>query len=229
MIAAKSSQFFIFNERLRAKAGSAAARAWSLFVVLSFVLLFSTAATAGGPTSEKLAWKISDWTILSRAAANEPGFGKLSEGYTLEAKVVGGRSDLIPEGTLRITLNAFSPAATSATQHKGRWYVRGTWVLSAANAPDPSLLKVGQRRRPPGALVGRIQAELPFNPATSSKPWSGHLLLPQTQFVPADMSGPAWPLRGDGALTLAPNRRGGSLSLQLRLWPHHITSQEKSS
>ena len=226
MKVAKSCQFFMQCGDRNAK--SVVRRGFRPLFLLTFVLLLPLAAMAGGPTYEKLTWSVSEWRVVSRAAENAPENGKLSEGYTLEAKVVGGRGDLIPEGTLRITLNTFSPAATSATQRKGRWYVRGTWVLADAHAPDASQLKGAQRRRPPGGLVGRIQAELPFNPATSSKPWSGHLILPQTQFVSADMSGPPWPMRGEGALSLEPNRRGGSLSLQLRLWPH-TTQKERSS
>jgi hypothetical protein len=178
-------------------------------------------AEAAGPAGTEVNWQISELKVVNAGHSEATAEGSLTQDYVLEGKVSGGSSDLISDGTVRVTLSAFSPAADSTTQKKGRWYVRGSFTLIDAKLPG-----VGGGRYPPGTLTGRIQAELAFDPSTSPNLWLGQAVLPITRFAPIDSAVVPMPIRGEGQFTAVPGRQAGKLSLRLKLWSN---PKEKSS
>jgi hypothetical protein len=178
-------------------------------------------AQAAGPAGSDVTWQISEFKVVDAGRNETTAEGSLTQDYVLEGKVSGGSADLISDGIVRVSLSAFSPAADSTTQKKGRWYVRGSFTLIDAKLPG-----IGGGRYPPGTLTGRIQAELAFDPSTSSNLWLGQAVLPITRFAPIDSAVVPMPIRGEGQFTLVPGRQAGKLSLRLKLWSN---SKEKSS
>jgi hypothetical protein len=170
--------------------------------------------------AEELTWHIQELKVVDAGRAESTPQGSLTHNYVLEGKVSGGDERLIGDGKVRILLSAFSPAANSATQKVGRWYVKGSLSLIDAKAP----VTVGGRY-PPGTLTVRLKADLAFDPLTSQKLWLGQLALPMTRFAPAISGAMPQPIRGEGQIFIGGDTQIGSISLRIKLWSN---LQEKS-
>jgi hypothetical protein len=193
----------------------------TLLALAPFMVNGHGAAQAAGPTDSEVTWQISELKVASAGSNETTAEGSLTKDYVLEGKASGGSAELIGDGTVRVTLSAYSPAADSATQKKGRWYVRGSFTLIDARVPG-----IGGGRYPPGTLTGRIQTELAFDPSNSPNLWLGQVVLPITRFAPFDSAAAPLPIRGEGQFTVVPGRQAGKLSLRLKLWSN---PKEKSS
>lgn len=190
---------------------------WAIVIGSLLVVLVSasTLAAASGIkkapsiTDETVIWELTEATILDLGQTNTDGMGTLTQGYTIEAKAktkVKDKYNVLPEGNLRLTLSAFSPAQDMPGQKAGFWYVEGKWKLTKKDA-DPEKLKV---RHNSEVIAGSVKAKLDFNPATGQGNWTG------VAWVPMSLAAGKWS-KGEGTLTLDQNLNG-DLFLPLEIW-----------
>jgi hypothetical protein len=132
--------------------------------------------------------------------------GTLTTGYVLEGRARATKGTLVPQGTFRLTLSAFSPARDARKQKAGTWYVEGRFTLTEAGA-DPRVVRV---RHNPHVVEGKIRAALPASPTGGQGNWSAKAFVAGARV--ADRSA----RRSRGSLTFDA-ARDGKLLLDLDL------------
>jgi hypothetical protein len=163
-------------------------------------------AIAPQALAEDQAWALSD------VAIDEPGQpSPLADGtivrYVLQGAVHATSSTIVKEGSFQLIVSAFQPNHDMPGQRAGRWYIRGDWSITDAQAPPPAR---GQRHRR-GVMAGTLVSELDANPFAATDAFTLPLHLPMT------LTEAGWVLgkgtltihdaRGDGSITLVVNRR----------------------
>ncbi len=163
-------------------------------------------------------WNLTAPTIVSKGQPYVSREGEFTRDFILESKAtaVDQTGAVVPAGTLKLVLSAFSPAYDQRGQKKGSWYVGGKWFLTDSSLA-PSDGSPSARHRA-GEMSGQIKAELAFNPFVTQKNWTAKAWLPMTRIAPAAQAASSQPARGEGVLTLD-DRREGKFSLNLKLWP----------
>jgi hypothetical protein len=141
-----------------------------------------------------------------------PG-GVLTTGFTIEAKAKSKSDLLVPEGTFRLTLSAFSPAADMPAQRAGFWYIQGKWTLVDKNADKAADKKAAKARHNLYTMEGRVHSALPFNPALEQ----GRNMSMKAS-VPMSPAAGQWVRGKKGVLTLNAGLEG-EIQLPLTLGP----------
>lgn len=159
---------------------------------------------------ESVTWGLSKITVVDPGQTVYSDEGVLTQGYTLEAKSKTKDGKLIPEGTFRLTLTAFSPAAPMMGQEPGVWYVKGKWTVIDKYALD-------DEKHSRGVVSGYVGAELGFNPALDQLAWTAPADLPMSTVTQVTTDGLQWAY-GDGVLMLDPTAEG-ELQLDLMVYP----------
>ncbi|HET7832271.1 MAG TPA: hypothetical protein VFK88_04830, partial [Gallionella sp.] len=160
-------------------------------------------------------WNLTSATVVDKGQTSNIE-GKLVQNFTLEAKATATNQadSLVPAGTFRLVMSAFSPASDQRGQKKGVWYVHGKWTLTDEKAPA-----AGHAGPQAGVISGQINAELPFNPIATPKDWVGKIRLPIARIVPVGQTGTMQLSRGGEGTLALDSKREGKLSLNLRLQP----------
>lgn len=190
-----------------------------LQLLAGFSLSIAPAMALEAPESTTLdstmTWNLTEAKVISKGQVEVLREGEFTHDFILESKVtaINPSGSVVPGGTLRLVLSAFSPAYDQRGQKKGAWYVGGLWTLT-----DSTISPSTDGKHRAGEMSGRIKAELTFNPFVTPKNWTANLWLPMTRIAPAAQAASSQPARGEGALTLD-DKREGKLSLTLRLWP----------
>lgn len=162
------------------------------------------------------------WQLKNVRKASPGQEVRLKEGqhvheYVLEADAESSQQDIFSnfsKARFRMNVDVFSPNRDMPGQTKGKWYVQGKWTLEP-DVRDQGALQAGALT---GAVSGRIQAELSFNPTVVNKAWQGSARIPMSR-VRADSAGTGVrPLRGEGAVAFDSGSEG-SLAVNLKLWP----------
>ncbi len=163
-------------------------------------------------------WNLTAPTVVSKGQTHVSREGEFTRDFILESKAtaVDQTGAVVPAGTFKLVLSAFSPAYDQRGQKKGSWYVGGKWFLTDSSLA-PSDGSPSARHRA-GEMSGQIKAELTFNPFVTQKNWTAKVWLPMTRIAPAAQAASSQPARGEGALTLD-DKREGKFSLNLKLWP----------
>jgi len=161
-------------------------------------------------------WTFSDTKVVSKGSVDYMTEGEFTRDFILESKVTATSKagSVVPDGTLKLVLSAFSPAYDQHGRRKGAWYVWGKWTLTDSHITHSS--RTGRQNT--GEISGRLSAELDFNPIVTQKNWTAKIRLPMTRIAPVSEAGSSQPARGEGALIMD-NMRGGTISLNLKLWP----------
>lgn len=189
-----------------------------IILMIATVTIYATAEAARPViTDDVVIWDLTQTVVVSAGQtitipADNSGFpgGVLTEGYVLESKAKSKSGKLVPEGTFRLTLSAFTPARDYGEQKAGIWYVQGEWTVIDKNADaDPEAKKSRHNRY---KVEGRIQTELLFNPAERMAGWSSEAM------VPMSIAAGQWARGSNGVLTLN-SQLEGDLYLTLKLWP----------
>ncbi len=177
-----------------------------LLVVASTLAAASPLIRKAPTASETVIWKLSKAQVVDPGQTTATQEGTLTTGYTIEA-TAKSKEKLVPEGTFRLTLSAFSPSKDMPGQKVGRWYVVGKWSITDKNAkPDSDKL-----RHTPDVLKGDLQADLTFNPAASPGNFSALARFPMS------LIGGRW---GKGEGTFSVNGQlEGDLFMALERWP----------
>lgn len=180
-----------------------------LILVAAIALLAINSIGAKEPViaQEMVIWEISKATVVDPGSFEEMDEGQFFKGYTIEAKAKAKHNNVVPEGTFRLTLDAFSPNEDMGSQKAGFWYVQGHWTITKKNAPQNEL-KV---KHNPNKAEGFLIAELAANPVTTNGNWTGKAALPMV------LAAGRWS-RGEGTLTFGDNLEG-DLFLKLDRWP----------
>lgn len=148
-------------------------------------------------------------TVPADSKTGFPG-GTLTEGYILEAKAKTKAGKLVPEGTFRLTMSAFTPNKDYLELKAGTWYIQGEWTVIDKQADlDP---KAKNSRHNKYKVEGRIQTALPFNPTAVQTGWSAGATIPMS------LAAGQWAQGSHGVLTLN-SQLEGDLYLTLKLWP----------
>lgn len=165
-----------------------------------------------------VSWNLTALKVVSKGETQRLREGEFTRDFILESKAtaVDSTGAVVPAGTLKLVLSAFSPAYDQRGQKKGSWYVGGKWFLTDSTLA-PSDGSPSARHRA-GEMSGQIKAELAFNPFVTQKNWTAKVWLPMTRIAPAAQAASSQPARGEGALTLD-DKREGKFSLNLKLWP----------
>lgn len=160
-------------------------------------------------------WNLTGATVVNKGQTDTLAEGKFAHDFILEAKATATNpaGSLVPAGTFRLVLSAYSPASDQRGQKKGVWYMHGKWTLTDDNATAP-----GNRGPRAGVISGQISAELAFNPVATQKNWTAKVRLPITKIVPVAQADTMQLASGEGVLALG-NKYEGKLSLNLRLRP----------
>jgi len=192
-----------------------------IFIALALGMVFllvavSVQAARPNPAKETVSWRLSGASIVDPGqtvelpADEQVGFpgGILTTGYTIEAKASSNHGNIIPEGTFRLTLSAFTPNQDMEGQPAGAWYIEGNWTIVDKNASKDAL----KARHNPFTFEGKVRAELPFNPALEKNAWSAKA------FVPMSLTAGQWTQGKEGILTLD-SKNEGDLTLNIELRP----------
>lgn len=162
---------------------------------------------------QSVVWTLDGATVVAEGISGtmtaSPGFpgGSMTDGYVVQANAISNQPDAAFSGELKLMLSVFSPAVDYGEQKAGLWYVRGTWTITRAGA-EATVLNI---RHNPDVLSGKIQAELPYNPAVAPENWTGLINLPMSQ------AAGRW-ARGTGTLSLDA-QLNGYLALDANIWP----------
>lgn len=154
---------------------------------------------------EKLSWQLTGARVVRTGATSDIGEGTITNGYTVESDaIVQGGGALMPKGKFKLMATVFSPKIDKPEQKAGRWYLRGSWFITSE-----SLTKA---HRAPTAFKGDLDAELPFNPATSEGSVEAQVRMPKMPVGNRWSSGKgtfSGNERFEGVLTLtfSPNRK----------------------
>lgn len=161
-----------------------------------------------------VSWNLTDTIVVSKGQVDVMKEGEFAHDLIIESKATATNpsGSVIPAGTFKLVMSAFSPAYDQRGQKQGIWYVWGKWTLTDVKA-SPS----GNGKQRAGEISGQISAELAFNPVVTPKNWTAKIRLPMTRNAPVSQAG-SQPARGEGALTMD-SKREGNMSLNLRLWP----------
>ncbi|NTW97065.1 MAG: hypothetical protein HGB28_00740 [Oscillochloris sp.] len=146
------------------------------------------------------------WT-LSAIAIDRPGLVRpLADGmsitYALHGAIQATGSASVKEGTFDLIVSAFQPSHDMPGQQAGRWYIRGDWSITDAQAAPPVR---GQRHRQ-GVMAGTLVSEVDENPFAAPQSVALPLHLPMT------LTEAGW-VQGKGTLTLADTGDSGSITL----------------
>lgn len=187
-------------------------------LTLAILLVYPSVSVAKGPLVEEgvVLWKLTKATVVDPGetalvpADPQTGFpgGILVTGYTMEAKARSNSGKLVPDGTFQLILSAFKPNADYIGQKEGIWYVQGTWTIVDKRANK----NAEKRRHDTYTVEGRIQTELPINPAEGLGGWSSEAT------VPMSLAAGQWAQGSNGVLTWGTQGKG-DLYLTLKLWP----------
>lgn len=164
-------------------------------------------------TKQSVVWTLDGATVVadgfSGTMGASPGFpgGSMTDGFVVQANAISNQPDAAFSGVLEMTISTFSPAVDYGEQKAGVWYVRGVWTITRSGA-EAATLNV---RHNPDVLSGKIQAELPYNPAVARENWTGLINLPMSQ------AAGRW-ARGTGTLSLDA-QLNGYLALDANIWP----------
>ncbi len=203
--------------RLRCRAvGAKSAAAAGLLMLAGFGAAPVMAQEAGeAPKYENVqSWNLTSATVADKGQSVNLAEGKLTQNFTLEAKAAATNptGSLVPAGTFRLVMSAYSPSSDQRGQKKGVWYVHGKWTLTDEKAPQ-----AGHAGPQAGVISGQISTELPFNPVTAPKAWAAKVRLPIARIVPVGQTGTMQLSRGgDGTLELD-SKHEGKLTLNPRL------------
>lgn len=187
-----------------------------LLLAITATALAAPSAQRGSPwTPDQAAWDLTKLKVvdpgqtLDLPADKETGFpgGTLTSGYILEATAKARGGPLVPSGTFRLTLSAFSPNADMPGQRAGWWSITGDWTLVDQSGNSQAL----KARHNPFKVAGKVSSELEFNPLVQAGSWSARAVLPMS------IAAGRW-ARGEGVFTLVSNAQG-TLQLNLKLWP----------
>lgn len=143
---------------------------WIAVISVLFLTLISDSALAEEPLTamETVIWELTKTEVVAPGQTTELDEGSFTQGYILEAKARSKEDNVVPEGTFRLTMDAFSPVSDMDGQRVGFWYVRGHWTITKKDA-DPDTLKV---KHNPDTAEGMLIAEVPFDP-TGAGNWTG--------------------------------------------------------
>jgi hypothetical protein len=193
---------------------------WLGTVVLGLLNVAALAESADTPSpgpqrsvsEEKLAWQLSQAKVLRQGQLATNSGGITLTGYTLEAaaKAKAGAGNRLPEGKFVLTLNAFSSPTNRPGFMAGRWYVRGTWIITTKNT-HPSAAHAESPQPHPDFIQGHLLADLECSPA--AKPTQVNANVWTTD-------APAWHKRVDYAGLFSGNGSfEGQLSLAVKRAP----------
>ncbi|NNJ09990.1 hypothetical protein EKD04_006600 [Chloroflexales bacterium ZM16-3] len=161
----------------------------------------STAVVSSAALANEQSWTLGDIVI------NRPGQTTvLADGivmsYVLRGSAHAPAGTIVKEGLFELNVSAFQPNHDLSGQQAGRWYIRGNWSITDAQAPQSVR---GQRYRR-GGLAGTLVNEMDENPFASTDEFSLPLHLPMM------LTEEGW-VRGRGTLTLVNTLEGGSVML----------------
>lgn len=147
-------------------------RSPSWFMAFVSLLVLAAAVSPAQAATERrevsanneIGWRITNTSIVKVTPMARFRQGIMVDEYT----VAGDATALSPEtplqkGKIRIRVNLFSPAQDMPGQKADRWYLQGTWTVTADNA-DPQLLRI---KHNPYVVEGDIKADLLDNPAAN--------------------------------------------------------------
>jgi hypothetical protein len=172
---------------------------WIAVIGVVLLTLISASALAKKSLTDKemVIWELTKTEVVDPGQTKESDEGIFIRGYTLEAKARSKGGNVVPEGTFRLTMDAFSPELNMERQLAGFWYVQGHWTITKKDA-DPNTLKV---KHNPDKAEGMLVAEVPFNPTIGSGNWTGKA------FIQMALVAGCWS-RGVGTLTFGENLEG---------------------
>jgi hypothetical protein len=158
-------------------------------------------AVSPASLAEDLAWTLGDITV-DRLGQPSTLVDGIAIRYVLRgsASVTGGTS--IKEGTFQLVVSAFQPSHDLPAQRAGRWYIRGDWSITNAEAQTQMR---GQRHRQ-GVLAGTLVSEMDENPFAAVRDCTFPVQLPMT------LTEAGW-MRGKGSLALHATQGSGSITL----------------
>lgn len=167
-----------------------------------------SADRAPGIEDAAFGWQLTNVKVVSAGETKTSKEGTLTRGYVVEGKVKAtGASTPIQNGSFRLAVSAFSPAADGVGQKAGVWYVQGTWKI----VDDKATKKEKEARYSAVSVKGAISAELSFNPAASQGPVNGMVVIP---------SSPAAGRWTRAAGTFTGNEKfEGVMQMDASLWP----------
>lgn len=183
--------------------------------VVGLLPVAATTLAAPGPGDETaVIWTLQGTRVVDAGRIEEiaadPGSGQpggvLLSGFVLEARATS-RGKTVPEGTFRLTLSAFKPAAAAPGQDPSLWDVQGRWTIVDRNATKDAL----KARHNPYTVAGKLHASLPFNPAGERRNWSAQATVPATPVAGT------WGRGSHGTLSLDAAREGDLLLVLNRL------------
>ncbi len=162
-----------------------------------------------------MTWNLTGTTVVSKGKVELLREGEFAHDFIIESKAsaTDAAGSVVPSGTFKLVMSAFSPAYDQHGQKKGAWYVWGKWTLT-----DGKVTSAGAGKHRAGEISGQLSAELDFNPVATTKNWTAKVRLPMTRIASVAQAGSSQPARGEGALTMD-SKREGNMSLNLRLWP----------
>lgn len=166
-----------------------------------------TVTSAVSPALAKdLAWTLSNIVIDHPGRASTLATGNIIR-YVLRGSANSTSGTNIKEGAFQLIVSAFQPSHDMPGQRAGRWYIRGDWSITDAQAPTPMR---GQRHRR-GVLAGTLVSEMDANPFTATRAFTLPLNLPMTLTDSGWMNGKGMlaidDTQGNGTMTLVVNRR----------------------
>jgi hypothetical protein len=158
-------------------------------------------------------WKLTDIHRQANGQEQELFEGVLMHGWELEAQATSDQPGTPFDGTLMISLQAFSPRQPMSGQIPGRWYARGNWsLLDSAARPTPGA------RSAAGVLQGQLSAESPRSFVASSLDWHAQLRIASGRFASVQAPESVRPMRAEGALIWTADDFG-----TLELSPRNLT------
>lgn len=176
-------------------------------VVLAVLLATTvTRANNAGITTAGVDWDLTHMTLAGSGQVIDMDEGTFVRGMVVEAQAVARGGPLLPRGTFRLTFDVFCPNRDMPPQRAGNYYVVGDWTITQEGAS----VEAAAARHSAAVINGRLQAELPFNPA-GAQSWTATAALPMSP------AAGRWG-RGQGSFSF---EAGGSgrLSLDVALWP----------
>lgn len=157
---------------------------------------------ASPPTlAAEQAWSLSDIVIDRPGRASRLADGIVID-YVLRGSATASAGTDVKEGSFQISISAFQPSRDLPGQPAGRWYIRGDWSITDAQAPPPA---PGQRHRR-GVLAGTLVSTMDADPLATAQDVVLPLQLPMT------LTESSW-VRGKGTLSLADSQERGSITL----------------
>jgi len=179
-------------------------------LVLVLVLAWAGPPALAADPAERssMGWTVSDTVVVEGGPPSRIGQGWIVHDYSVKgAAVATAPGNPIPRGRFAFRGTIFSPAQDMPAQKAGRWYLQGSWSITADDA-DPASLKV---KHNPFVLAGGLRADLPFNPSQrTAAPIEARVFVPQSLAAGRWTSGDgvfAGNARLEGAIRLEVERR----------------------